>query len=111
MTIGICSAGVGAWRDPGQREVLAVDVDGLAGPQRPQDLERLAEACHPFGRVAVGDAEGVELLGHRAGPDAEVEPAARRVGDGHGFTGQDSRVAERVAEDEVADPQRRRPRR
>lgn len=49
-----------------QREVLTVHVDGLARPQGPHDLERLAEAGHALGGVAVGDAEGVELLGHRA---------------------------------------------
>ena len=56
---------------------------------------------HPGGGVA--DAEHLELGGDRAPADAQLEAAPRGVVEGDGLAGEHRRVAEGVAQDQVAD--------
>ena len=88
-----------------QREVLALVVEGLAGPQGFHDLECLLEPFHPDPRLGRADAEGLELAGHRSPADAELEPATGGVVEGDRLAGQHGRVPERIAQHEGPDLQ------
>ena len=61
-------------------EVLAVEVDRRAAPQRGQHVERLVEARRARSRSAAGFAEGRVLdVGREPEPDAEHDAAAREA--------------------------------
>ena len=83
--------------------MLALVVEGLAGPECPHDFERFAQSAQPGLRLLGPDAERTELLGDRAPADAQLVAPSRCVIDGGGFTRQDGRVPEGVAEDQGTD--------
>ena len=105
ITIGIAAERARLLPRAVQLVVAAVVVDDLAGPQGPHDFQRLAQPIDAVARLDRTDAEGRELLGHRAPADAELEAAAGGVVDRHRLAGEHRRMAERVAEHERADPQ------
>ena len=94
MVIGIGRVGVGQLLGAVEREVLAVVVDDLAGPQASQDLQGLGQPAHPHGGLRGADPEDLELDGHRAPPDPELEPAVRGVVERRRLPGEHRRVAE-----------------
>ena len=65
----------------------AVDVDGLAGKQWPDHVDRLDEPVDPRATRVEPDARGVVLGFHMAGTEAELEAASGDRGDGRGLAG------------------------
>ncbi len=90
-------------------EVRPVMHDRAAAPQGPHHGEALLQAGHPGRGAVAGHPVRHQLVGHRAPPEGQLEPPARRVVEGHGLAGQDGGVAEGVAQHEVADDQLGRP--
>ena len=95
--------------EPARLEVgeLAVVLEEVVRPDALHDLERLAHVLVPFGED-VRRARGREPLGHPAGADTNVEPAAPEVVDGGELRGEGAWRAERRVDDAHADPQRGR---
>jgi hypothetical protein len=98
------------------------DRDRLAGRRqlcvltigRPVLLEcnqGFAEGGDPFARRCGTQFELGELVGHRAGSEAEFEPATGGLGERHGLLGQHRGVPERVAQHQVANLEPLGPRR
>ena len=87
------------------REVGPLVVDRLTGPEPPQQRQRLGQALHPLGGRGGGEPEGGQLPRRRPRPDAQFEPPARQMVEGHGLTGQHRRVAKGVAQHQLAEPE------
>ena len=104
MTTGIRPGRHRALRAAVEREELAVEGHLLAAPQqlaapgasRPAGRPAPAAWCRTTPKVS-------SSVGHRAPADAELEAAAAGVVEGDRLAGQHRRVAERVAQHEVAD--------
>ena len=86
----------------GDVEPRAVVVELLARPARLDHVERLAHAVDALGRCGRRDAERVELVDHRTPAQRELEAAARHVVERDRLARQHHRVAERVAQHQVA---------
>ena len=71
-----------------------------AGPERPQDCHGLLEPGHPLRRVGKRDAVGSVLGGVATDPDAERQPAVRRLLERRGHPRKDCRVAVHDVRDE-----------
>ena len=71
-----------------QRIVRLLERDGLAPPQRADHARAALEAVHPLLQRREGDAEHGVLALVPAGADAEVEAAARQLGDRGGALGE-----------------------
>jgi len=86
-------------------------VEALPGEHEGEDLERLAQPGRASGRRPRVEPEPVQLLLDRPPPEPQLEAAAAHDVDRRGHLGQHRRVAERVAGDEVTDPDPGRARR
>ena len=103
-----------AWQLPGtgpadravQLMDCAVMVEWLSREHQVEDLDRLAHARGARARRAGTDPVGLELALDRAPSEPELEPAFREDVDRRRHLGQDRRVTERIAGDEVADADR-----
>ncbi len=71
-----------------------------------QDLEGLRQPRDAVARFARADTEHLELFGHRAPADAELESPTRQMVERGDLTGEDGRVPERVAQHEVSHTKR-----
>ena len=88
----------------------ATERDRASGLQPVEDLERLLEPVDAFGRRRQRDAVPAVLVLVPAGPEPEDQPPAADVVDGDRLLEEHSRMAERVARDEHAEADARRPR-
>ena len=104
----------GALDAAGQRPVVRrlEHVSGVAAGRLAQHhIERsgeVLEARRPLGEGGSRSAERRRVPAGPAGPDAELEPAAADLVDGHDVFGKQGRVTEVGAGDERAEAQRRR---
>jgi hypothetical protein len=83
----------------------------LAAEHELEHLEGLAEPGGAVRRRPAAEAEGPQLGIHRPPPEPELEPPAADDVERGGHLGEQRRVAERVAQHEVADADGGRPRR
>ena len=87
-------------------EVVVVGIEGdlLAGEDPGHDRERLVERPQAIAeRLADGEPVRRELLGQAAGAEAERHPPVRDVVERGRRLGDDARIAERVADSQVAE--------
>jgi hypothetical protein len=91
-------------RQAGEHVVRAGERDDLVGEEAPDDRERLVERRGSLGLRAERHARLAELGRVRAAAEPQVQAAAAHVVERDGHLGDERRMAERVREDEVPDP-------
>ena len=75
------------------------------------NFHRFAKPANQLGRSGKVETKDLMLGNIPASADSQLESAVRDVVDRHGFFGQQRRMAERIAADQDADPDRGRSRR
>ena len=106
---GSCWIGFGSQYAPSNDEVLALERDGLLGPE-PLDAPRRVSSriCEPRARAREREAVRLVLALVPTRADAEDQPAAGEHVDARGFLGEQARVAVRRARDHLAELDRGR---
>ena len=104
ITMGSRPSGVGSWRAPVTSKCVPWWSTG-SPDQNPRSNSSVSRS-RSIRWAPLGRTESVrgQLGRRRPRPDAQVEPPAGQVVEGDRLPGQDGRVAEGVAEDQVPEP-------